>query len=185
MPFARWPGALRLFGRLQRECSADLPVWLGIGCPDRRMDNLVSRLEPLLSDPLLAQADPPYRLGDDDLKRLRADRERLAQELLELGESPIPASIVQQDFRDGNVAVRGRDYLFYDWSDTVVSHPFFSACRFLEYVESGGGSRETKGRPEAADCRHGMSGSETPIWTCGWSMLRGIDSWRSSARCSG
>ena len=145
MPFARWPSALRLFGRLQRECSADLSVWLGIDCPDRRMDNLVRRLEPLLSDPLLAKADPPFRLGEDDLKRLRADRERWAQELLELGESPIPVSIVQQDFRDGNIAVRGRDYLFYDWSDTVVSHPFFSACRFLEYVESGGGSPRRKG----------------------------------------
>jgi len=66
-------------------------------------------------------------------------------ELLELGGSPLPDSIVQQDFRDGNVAVRGRDCLFYDWSDTVVSHPFFSACRFLEYVESGGGSPRRRG----------------------------------------
>jgi len=145
MPFARWPGALRLFGRLQRECSAGVSVWLGIGCPDRRMDNLVRRLEPLLFDSLLAQADPPFRLGEGDLERLRADRERWAQELLELGGSPLPVSIVQQDFRDGNVAVRGRDYLFYDWSDTVVSHPFFSACRFLEYVESGGGSPKRRG----------------------------------------
>ena len=145
VPFARWQHAIRLFGRLQRECSADLPVWLGIGCPDRRMDNLVHRLEPLFSDPLLAQADPPNRLGKDDLKRLRADRERWTHELLEFAKSPIPASIVQQDFRDGNIAVRGRDYVFYDWSDTVVSHPFFSTCRFLEYVESGGGTARRPG----------------------------------------
>ena len=145
MPFARWPGALRLFGRLQRECSADVPAWLGIGCPDRRMDSLVRHLEPLLSDPLLAQADPPFRLSEDDHERLRADRERRAQELLELGESPLPVSIVQQDFRDGNIAVRGRDYLFYDWSDTVLSHPFFSASRFLDAVGSGGGSSRRKG----------------------------------------
>jgi len=67
MPFARWPGALRLFGRLQRECSASLSVWLGIDCPDRRMDNLVHRLEPLFSDSLLAQpgaAAEPALPGD-------------------------------------------------------------------------------------------------------------------------
>lgn len=145
MPFARWPGALRLFGRLQRECSADVSVWLGMGCPDRRMDNLVRHLEPLFSDPLLAQADPRFRLVDEDLKRLRADRERLAQELLELGRSPLPVSIVQQDFRDGNIAVRGRNCLFYDWSDTVVSHPFFSACQFIEFAGSCGGSSSRKG----------------------------------------
>jgi hypothetical protein len=153
-PFARWPSALKVFGRLQRACSADLSVWLGIDCPDRRMDNLVRRLEPLLSDPLLAKADPPFRLGDDDLKWLRAGRERWAQELLELGESPIPFSIVQQDFRDGNIAVRGRDYLFYDWSDTVVSHPFFSACRFLEYVESGGSAKRREARRLPIAVRH-------------------------------
>ena len=154
-PFARSPSALKVFGHLQREVQrADLSVWLGIDCPDRRMDNLVRRLEPLLSDPLLAKADPPCRVAADELKRLRAGRKRWAQDL-ELGESPLPFSIVQQDFRDGNIAVRGRDYVFYDWSDTVVSHPFFSACRFLEYVESGGESPKRKrGRRLATAVRH-------------------------------
>jgi hypothetical protein len=108
MPFARWPTALRLFGRIQRECSADLSSWRSIGCPDRRMEFLVSRLEPLLSDPLLADAELPFRLNEGDLERLRADRNRWAEQLFELGASPIPASIVQQDFRAGNVVVRGR-----------------------------------------------------------------------------
>jgi hypothetical protein len=154
-PFARWPRAIGRFGRLQRECSADVPVWLRIGCRDRRMDNLAGRLEPLLSEPLVAQADPADRLGRDDLKRLRAKRKRWSQELLEFSESPIPSSIVQQDFRDGNIAVRGRDYVFFDWSDTVVSHPFFSACRFLEYVQSGGGTaRRPGGRRLPTPVRH-------------------------------
>jgi hypothetical protein len=152
LPFARWPGALRLFGRLQRECAEALSAWLDIGCPDRRMEELVRRLDVLFADPLLAQADPP--LGRADRKRLRAGRDRWASELLELRESPPPASIVQQDFRDGNVAVRGRDYLFYDWSDTVVSHPFFSACRFLEYVGSGGSPRRRGGRRLPTAVRH-------------------------------
>jgi hypothetical protein len=145
MPFARCPRAVRRFGRLQRECSADLSVWWRVGCPDCRMDNLVTRLEPLLSDPLLAHTEPPFRLGERHMERLRACRERWARELLELGGSPIPASIVQQDFRDGNVAVRDRHYLFYDWSDTVVSHPFFSACRFLEFVGNSGSSSPRRG----------------------------------------
>jgi hypothetical protein len=102
-------------------------------------------MEPLLADPLLARADPPFRLGEGDLDRLHAGRRRWARELQEFGESPLPLSIVQQDFRDGNVAVRGRDYLFYDWSDTVISHPFFSACRFLEFAVSGGGSPRRRG----------------------------------------
>jgi hypothetical protein len=138
MPFGRWPGALRLFGRIQRECSERLSAWWIMACPDRRMSSLVHHMEPLFAESLLTTADPPFRLCEADLKRLLADRKRWADELLELGASPLPVSIVQQDFRDGNVAVRGRDYVFYDWSDTVVSHPFFSACRFLEFVPTTG-----------------------------------------------
>jgi hypothetical protein len=134
LPFARWPGALRLFGRIQRTCSESLAEWQALACPDRCMDTLASHLEALFSDPLLERADPPFRLSAEDRNRLMTARERWADELRELGTSPLPVSIVQQDFRDGNIAVRGRDYLFYDWSDTVLSHPFFSAYRFLEYV---------------------------------------------------
>lgn len=154
MPFARWPAALRLFGRIQRECSARLSAWWDVGCPDRRMEDLVARLEPLFSDPLLSEAEPPYRLNGGDLLRLRAGRDRWAEELLELGASPIPDSIVQQDFRAGNVVVRGPDIVFYDWSDTVVSHPFFSACQFLEFVGSYGSSRRKGGRRLPTAVRH-------------------------------
>jgi hypothetical protein len=55
----------------------------------------------------------------------------------ELAAIPIPASIVQQDFRHGNLVMSGRSYVFYDWSDTVVSHPFFACCRFLDFVQRG------------------------------------------------
>jgi hypothetical protein len=134
LPFARWPGALRLFGRLQRESSESLWEWQAMACPDRRMDTLAGHLEALFSDPLLEQAESPFRLSTEDRNRLMSTRERWADELCELGASPLPISIVQQDFRDGNIAVRGRDYVFYDWSDTVLSHPFFSASRFLDFV---------------------------------------------------
>jgi hypothetical protein len=47
----------------------------------------------------------------------------------ELAAILIPASIVQQDFRHGNLVMSRRFCLFYDWSDTVVSHHFFACCR--------------------------------------------------------
>jgi hypothetical protein len=155
MPFARWPRALLLFGRLQRECSEDLSPWMAIGCPGRRMDKLVDHLDALLADPLLAQSDPPFRLGEEDLSRLLAHRDIWVHGLCALASSPIPPAIVQQDFRDGNVAIRGRDYVFYDWSDTVLSHPFFSACRFLEYVGTqGSGARRRSSRRLPTAVRH-------------------------------
>jgi hypothetical protein len=138
LPFGRWLCAIRLFARLQRECSTELERWSQMGCPDRRLERLIEHLDPLLADPILARADPPDRLSAEEMRQLHGRRGELKQECLELAGSGPPVSFVQQDFRDGNVAVRGRDYIFYDWSDTVLSHPFFSACRFLDYVGSHG-----------------------------------------------
>jgi hypothetical protein len=53
----------------------------------------------------------------------------------ELSEIPVPASVVQQDFRHNNIVLSGETYIFYDWSDIVIGHPFFSCCRFLDYVQ--------------------------------------------------
>ena len=52
----------------------------------------------------------------------------------ELAGIPVPASVVHQDFRHGNLVMAGRTYIFDHWSDTVIGHPFFSCCRFLDYV---------------------------------------------------
>jgi hypothetical protein len=134
LPFARWPGAMRLFARLQRAAAADLEPWIAMGCPDRRARALGETLDELKEDPVLMRADPPDRPRPEELRRLRKRRGRWAEELAALAASPVPVSFVQQDFRDGNIAVHGRTYIFYDWSDTVLTHPFFSACRFLEYV---------------------------------------------------
>jgi hypothetical protein len=153
LPLGRWENALRLFGRLQRECSADLRPWSDMGCPDRRPETLVGYLDEVFEDPILDKAAPDDRLSAGERKRLLARRARLRHECLELAGSGVPVSVVQQDFRDGNIAVRGRTYLFYDWSDTVLSHPFFSACRFLEYVPNTGG-RRAGGRRLPTAARH-------------------------------
>jgi hypothetical protein len=136
LPLRRLENAIRLFGRLQCACSEDLEVWSDMGCPDRRPEILVRAMEEVLEDPLLEQAEPQDRLSRPERKQLFVRRACLRRECLELADSGVPVSIMQQDFRDGNIAVHERTYLFYDWSDTVLSHPFFSACRFLEYVRS-------------------------------------------------
>lgn len=68
-----------------------------------------------------------------------------------------------QDFRDGNLAVvadsgaaaaggRGYRFVFYDWGDTVVGHPFFCAIRMQDYLR----------RPYPSPVR-GPSGIDTPV----------------------
>ena len=43
----------------------------------------------------------------------------------ELAALPIPQSIVHGDLHGGNVGIQGEDFIFFDWTDACISHPFF------------------------------------------------------------
>jgi len=92
-------------------------------------------MDRLLGDDAALRIDEPGGLTTPAATRLRELVPRLQDLWDELAAIPIPASIVQQDFRHGNLVMSGRSYVFYDWSDTVVSHPFFACCRFLDFVQ--------------------------------------------------
>jgi len=44
----------------------------------------------------------------------------------------VPETIQHDDLHDGQVFVRDDGYLFFDWGDACVSHPFFSMSVTLE-----------------------------------------------------
>ena len=129
----RWGAAAGRFAQLQIDCAGDAADWLAMGCPDRRPERLPSLLDKVLDDEELLLSEP-NPLTTTNLKRLR-DLQPLLQQLCEhLAVSPVPSTLHNQDFRSGNLVAIGRDFLFYDWGDTVLSHPFFSVQRMLDYV---------------------------------------------------
>jgi hypothetical protein len=134
-PIARWQAANRTFSAIQVACSADLEPWWRLGCPDLRIPVLVACMDRILGDPAALRVGEPAGLTAAEAARLRVLVPRLHDMWGELAAIPIPASIVQQDFRHNNLVISGRSYVFHDWSDTVIGHPFFSCCRFLDYVQ--------------------------------------------------
>src|SRR5258708_4391043 len=116
---------------------ADLEPWWRLGCLDLRIPVLAAWTDRLLGDDAALRIDEPGGLTTPAATHLRELVPRLHDLWDELAAIPIPASIVQQDFRHGNLVMSGRSYVFYDWSDTVVSHPFFACCRFLDFVQRG------------------------------------------------
>ncbi len=111
---------LRRFGRLQRAAAAGVHHLLAIGCLDRRPDRLVAQLDDLLDDP-----DALAGLAGGEVEQLRAIAPRLKAACAELMRCGVPATLVHGDLNLGNVALRGGQYLFFDWTDACVSHPFF------------------------------------------------------------
>jgi hypothetical protein len=133
-PLATWQAASRTFSSIQRACSDDLEPWWRLECPDLRIPALIAQMDRLLDDDKALKLGEPGGLTITEASRLRELRPRLHETWNQLAAIPLPDSIVQQDFRHHNLVMSESAFIFYDWSDTVISHPFFSCRRFLDFV---------------------------------------------------
>jgi aminoglycoside phosphotransferase (APT) family kinase protein len=93
----------------------------------------VEQLEVLVWDEAVLRGDHPGGLTDKETSQLRELVPQIRELLQQLEAEVGPASLVHQDFRGGNVALVGDDYLFFDWGNTAVGHPFFSGVNFLHH----------------------------------------------------
>jgi Phosphotransferase enzyme family len=111
---ARWLELLPLYAELQIELAGDADSLVASGAPDRRLAVL------------------PDGLGVLDLSTEQSAR---VQEWCErLAAYGIAETIQHDDFHDGQIFVRDGRYLFFDWGDACVSHPFFTLSVTLEGV---------------------------------------------------
>ncbi|MCA0457420.1 MAG: phosphotransferase [Chloroflexi bacterium] len=122
----RWEAALRRFAELQISLSVRINELIGLGCPDRRLYTLSSAIEPLLMSSAGSLSGSGLKLTDEELEQLRARIPEFQQACSALGNYGIPASLEHGDFWAGQVVVNGDKTVFIDWSDSSISHPFFS-----------------------------------------------------------
>jgi len=126
----RWLDVLPRYARLQLDLAPDRDALLAAGAPDRRLERL-----PGLYRELLAGLDwlPAEQL--DRLRRLVGWVDTSCATLARLG---VRETIQHDDLHDGQVFVRDGDYLFFDWGDACVTHPFLTMAVTLEGVLSWG-----------------------------------------------
>jgi hypothetical protein len=124
--------AVRLFARIQIDCSVRNDRWVELGCPDRRLETLPRDLERMLTDSRAMQPHTASGLDERDRDALIRATPCLTDLCHQVAEGSIPQTLVHWDFRPGNIRVIENDFLFYDWGQTVISHPFFSIARFME-----------------------------------------------------
>lgn len=108
----RWFDILPLYAELQIDLTADAEGLVAAGAPDRRLLVIGDRFEELGEAP-------------EQVPRVREWCERLAA-------FSIPETIQHDDFHDGQIFVRRGRYLFLDWGDACVSHPFCTLAVTLE-----------------------------------------------------
>jgi hypothetical protein len=122
----RWEAALRRFAEIQRGVVARTKELTELGVPDRRLYWLESHMDSLLNLGAEQLSGDVLKLTEDEVQRLRERIPKFKQICTELVRYGIPASLEHGDFWAGQVIVQDDRYVFIDWSDASVSHPFFS-----------------------------------------------------------
>jgi len=119
--FGRWEALLPLYAELQIAAAPDRDRLLAAGTPDRRLAVLPDQFEQLLADKEAVEA-----LTDEELSRLRRLAPRIEAECRELESYGLPETIQHDDLHDGQIFVSEGRYVFFDWGDACVSHPFYT-----------------------------------------------------------
>jgi hypothetical protein len=121
-----WVKALPFYAEFQMEMAAHVPELLRLGMYDRRLADLPGHYNDLMeaADSLRVGLEPG--LTPDEYQGLLDLRPQVAAWCAELAAYGLPETLVHEEIHDANVLVNGDRYIFTDWSDSSVGHPFFS-----------------------------------------------------------
>jgi phosphotransferase family enzyme len=119
------------FARMQIDSSRKIEELLAAGCKDRRLETLPSQIELLFDDELVL-----HLLTLEEREKLKPITPRLRTLIAELVALPIPTALLHGDLHAGNVVLQKNSFLYFDWTDAAVSHPFFDMIHiFMEEDE--------------------------------------------------
>jgi hypothetical protein len=129
-----WQTLLPGYAQLQIDVASQVDELLALGVPDRGLDRIPALLAELLDDVEALMLDRPDGLTSDELTRMRKNLPEVEHMCGELAGLGIPETIQHDDFHDGNVFVRDGDYVFFDWGDSCISHPFHTMVVTLRSI---------------------------------------------------
>jgi hypothetical protein len=115
-----WEEMLRIYGQLQVNSARHVQELLAVGCLDRNLGVLSTQIDPLLTDD-----EDLSRLTANEIEQLHRFAPWLKEQCSEIAKYRVPLALVHGDLHPGNIAVQDGRYVFFDWTDACVAHPFF------------------------------------------------------------
>lgn len=156
---ARTVGSCMQINELEMECLAELDeavnamavfqqntarhvsTFLELGLPDRRVDKLRNIISPMIEE----VASRRSILAAEEVRILRERIPRLQETCDRLASIQIPSVLEHGDFSPG--AVPGfPGFLFPDWSEPCVTHPFFRLAHAVITGKNPDGAAQTRAR---------------------------------------
>ncbi|MDV3348052.1 aminoglycoside phosphotransferase family protein [Leptothoe sp. LEGE 181152] len=117
----------RSFANLQIQATQHCDRMLAAGCLDRRLHVLHTQIEPFINDEETLSA---LSAAEVEIEQLHAVAPKLKDLCSQLASYNIPETLVHGDLHLNNVAFHQEHYLYFDWTDACISHPFFDLLKF-------------------------------------------------------
>jgi hypothetical protein len=132
-----WEELLPTYAELQLSLAPHVDELLAAGVPDERLAGLPAHLEELLADRNALLIDLPDGVTSEQHRQLCGLMPEFAAACDRLASFGIPETLQHDDFHDGNIFLRDGRYLFFDWGDSSISHPFHTLVVTLRAVARG------------------------------------------------
>jgi hypothetical protein len=123
------------FAHFQMQTIEHTSRLLSIGCPDWRLTKLPTLCEELLADTPTLLIGQPQGISAAEYAQLRQFTPQVEAMCEQLASYNIPQTLHHDDFHGGNILVQDHSYIFFDWSDSAITHPFCSMMIALRVAE--------------------------------------------------
>lgn len=121
-----WVKLLPLYAELQIEMIDRVPELLALGAFDRRLSVLPGQYARLVEDAGALRVGLEPGVTVEEHRQLLEMRSSFAAMCAELAGYGLPDTLAHEEIHENNVLIDGNRYIFTDWSDSGVSHPFTS-----------------------------------------------------------
>jgi hypothetical protein len=121
-----WYRAVRRLAEIQLDCSTRAHELRAFGCPHRGLEVLARRIPRLCADAEAMLPNRPGGLTPGEIERVANLGPTLLALCEELASCQIPDSVEHGDVGAASVLSTIDGPVYLDWSDSSISHPFFS-----------------------------------------------------------
>ena len=133
---ALWSDAVRRLAEMQVTAARWTPELRELGVPNRSLDVLARRIPKLCNDASAMMLGSPCGLTRPEIDRVASLGPTLLALSGELAQFDIPDTLEHGDLWSSNILMTLRGPVFLDWSDSSLSHPFFSLFHLMNDAAS-------------------------------------------------
>ncbi|HUF50795.1 MAG TPA: hypothetical protein VMN60_08180 [Longimicrobiales bacterium] len=143
-----WYRAVRRLAEMQLEASKHAHELRALGLPHRGLDVLARRIPRLCADATAMLLGEPCGLVRSEIERVASLAPTLLTLCEELANYGIPDSLEHGDLSASNILSTLNGPIYLDWSDSSLSHPFFTLSQLMSEAEGllPASSRESRRR---------------------------------------